>query len=367
MKLAYGIHGYGRGHTTRALGIISKLSPECEITIFAGGDAFDLVSASGYPVTRIPTMGYEFVGSSGKYSIRRTFHANVPRIIDIYGRGKTSRAMEQALLEHGIEMVISDSEPWLQRAANRLGIPLVSIDHYSVFAYCKLDLSPADMIKRFFTSLIYRSYMGRPDVIIASAFFPAMPGKNGVHCVGPVVRDEIKYAAPVNKGHLLVYFNKGRQFISGEVEEILDRLGCEIRIYGKGDAPPRGNLVFKTIDPQTFTGDLISCRAVISSAGNQLIGETIWLRKPVLVIPEESVDQHLNARGVEQLGVGIQVPVSRLSTNLLRGFLAREQEFRDACDRHRRDASDDIIALMKKEAARMARPLTGDGRRDISR
>jgi hypothetical protein len=47
-----------------------------------------------------------------------------------------------------------------------------------------------------------------------------------------------------------------------------------------------------------FLEDLAGCRAVISTAGNQLIGVALYLCKPVCVMPEacvECVEQRLNA------------------------------------------------------------------------
>jgi len=38
MKIAYGIHGYGRGHSSRALAILPELARRHELLLLAGGD-----------------------------------------------------------------------------------------------------------------------------------------------------------------------------------------------------------------------------------------------------------------------------------------------------------------------------------------
>lgn len=71
----------------------------------------------------------------------------------------------------------------------------------------------------------------------------------------------------------------------------------------------------------------------------------------MLVIPEDSVDQQLNAHGVENLGIGMQVSASELSVALIKRFLSREKEFAEACARNRRDATKEVGALIRKTVA----------------
>ena len=45
--------------------------------------------------------------------------------------------------------------------------------------------------------------------------------------------------------------------------------------------------------------------AVVSTAGNQLVGEALYLGKPVLVMPERvNFEQAINAHYLEQSGAG---------------------------------------------------------------
>jgi hypothetical protein len=51
--------------------------------------------------------------------------------------------------------------------------------------------------------------------------------------------------------------------------------------------------------------DLAGCDAVVSTAGNQLVGEALFLGKPMLVMPEAwNFEQSVNAHFLEQSGAG---------------------------------------------------------------
>ncbi|MEO1232096.1 MAG: glycosyltransferase family protein, partial [Myxococcota bacterium] len=45
MRILYGVHGYSRGHATRAAAVLSELVKEHEVLIFAGADAYDLLKS----------------------------------------------------------------------------------------------------------------------------------------------------------------------------------------------------------------------------------------------------------------------------------------------------------------------------------
>ena len=41
MRIVYGVHGYGRGHATRALAVVQSLAARHDVRLFACGDAYD--------------------------------------------------------------------------------------------------------------------------------------------------------------------------------------------------------------------------------------------------------------------------------------------------------------------------------------
>jgi uncharacterized protein (TIGR00661 family) len=58
-----------------------------------------------------------------------------------------------------------------------------------------------------------------------------------------------------------------------------------------------GNLRYQPFGEATFIDDLASCRAVIAGGGFTLMGEAVYLHKPMLAVPVgRQFEQVLNAR-----------------------------------------------------------------------
>src|SRR5262249_35844208 len=123
--------------------------------------------------------------------------------------------------------------------------------------------------------------------------------------VGPVMREEVTRVASSRGEHLLVYFSKPDEFTPA-IEQALHEAGCPARIYvaGRcGQSGTRGALEFKPLANLPFLQDLATCRAVLGTTGNQLLGEVFYFRKPMLALPINCMEQRLNARQLERLGV----------------------------------------------------------------
>ena len=189
-------------------------------------------------------------------------------------------------------------------------------------------MSPGQRIVCGMEGRIYSWLMGAPSqrIVIASFYCPP-PRRSGVRVVGPVLRDAVRRAVPSSGPHLLVYFSNGRHHFSGRVEEALTALDCPVLVYGVGERARQGNLEFRPPSNERFVEDLAACRAVFATAGNQLISEALHLRKPLLLLPEDSLEQRLNAAAIERMNVGMATRRRKVRAELLRQFLGREEQF----------------------------------------
>lgn len=97
-----------------------------------------------------------------------------------------------------------------------------------------------------------------------------------------------------------------------------------------------------------FLEDLAACRAVLSTAGNQLMGEAIYLGKPVMVMPEHCVEQRLNAAAVERLGIGERVSRREFTAERIRAFLGRLDGYVTAMKAHVRDGRQETLAALDR-------------------
>ena len=321
MRIVYGIHGYGRGHATRSVAVLPELMRRHEVMILAGGDAWDHLHAD-YPVQRIPTIGYHY-RKQGAYSPTRTLVRCLPSLVDMAVQGCMYQSVKAALEDFAPDVAISDAEIWTHRAARRMGIPRIGFDHFGIMVYCRHQVPWADRLRIRWQAKLYRTMMGRPERTIVSSFYPAPVTEPGVKLVGPLLRPEVHSVEATDGDHLLVYLNKGAHQFTPPVRAALASLDIPVRIYGVGPQPAAGNLTFRSLSNVPFLEDLASCRAVFSTAGNQLVGEAMHFGKPMLAMPEDTVEQRLNGAAIERLGVGMKVDRPKICAGVFEEFLAK--------------------------------------------
>ena len=141
--------------------------------------------------------------------------------------------------------------------------------------------------------------------------------------------------------YLLAYFNKGEHQFLPPVEKALRGLDTPVVIYGtpqgKNGECQSGNLLFKPLHPTRFVEDLAGSKAVISTAGNQLIGECLHFGKPIFTLPEDCFEQKLNAYMVRCMGIGERGDYLTITTDDLENFLVNTDSYRARTIRHRRN------------------------------
>ena len=349
MRIAYGVHGYGRGHATRAQALLAELSTRHEVVLFAGGNAHEVLAAR-HEVRRIPSLDLAYTGP--RVSWRRTLAANAGLLADLWLGGPCSRAVHGLLREQRPDVILSDSEPFLLRAARELLVPSIGLDHVGVIAHCRPEVPLADRPRLTLDAALYRLLLGRADQVIVSSFFTPAEVRPGVHVVPPILRDAVLRAQPTDGEHVLVYFNSGR-LLTGAVASALGALGVRVVAYGADRVGVDGLVTYRPFDAAAFVEDLASCRAVLATGGHQLIAEALHLGKPMLLCPEGTAEQRLNAREAERMGVARAIPHRDLSAGVLRQFLAELAGPRAALGRLARPGNGRIAEAVERLAAEL--------------
>ena len=326
LRIAYGVHGYGRGHSSRALAVLPDLTKRHDVLILAGGDACRALSPD-YNVCRIPVLRFA-LAKGGKRSPIKTIARAVPNVLDLHIHGPARAMVGEVLEDFAPDVVVSDSEVWTHHSARRLKIPRISFDRYGALAYCRWPMSTADAMTRRMESGIYRSLMaGRSDRTVVVSFYDAPAKRPDVCVVGPVLREIVNRQRATRGDYLLVYLSNGHVHFTERVEAALRELDVPVVVYGVGREGADDNLDFRPPSNEKFVADLAGARAVFATAGNQLISEALWFAKPMLLLPEDSLEQRLNAGAVEAMGVGLRTSRRKISTDQLRDFLARSTDF----------------------------------------
>lgn len=346
MRIAYGVMGYGRGHATRSAAVLSVLEKRHHVHVFCGGDAYTALH-DRFPVTEIPTFGYVY-NTAGKLSAWQTLSRNTQMTADLLLRGSTLRSVIQQLEAFRPDVVISDSEAWTHRAAEALGVPHISFDHVGVMAYCRPKMPLQDWWHSRRDVLVYNLFMGRPDRVMVSSFYTAPLRRKDAVQIGPVLREEVLHIKASYAGHLLVYLNKGRHQFTPALKAALLELDRPVVIYGTPHIGWEDNLRFEPLGTHTFLRHLASCEALISTAGHQLLSEAIYYRKPVLAMPEDVVEQRLNAAKLQRLGIGEQAALYTLSSGRIQAFLTNLAIYRLRLAGLGQDCRDEAVAYLER-------------------
>ncbi len=107
-----------------------------------------------------------------------------------------------------------------------------------------------------------------------------------------------------------------------------------------------GNVRVMPFSERAFVDDLASCRAVIAGGGFTLMGEAVYLHKPMLAVPlERQFEQTLNARYLELEGFGRHAE-SLQDPKVINDFLAAIPECEAKLARYEQDGNTKIMAAI---------------------
>lgn len=347
MRILYGVHGYSRGHATRAAAVLSELVKDHEVMIFAGADAYDLLK-SDFEVQPIDSLRF-YYGVEGRISPTITIQKNLPLVADMVGNGRRSRELDARVKAFAPHVAISDAEPWTHRVAWRLGVPRVGFDHFGIMVHCHVPLATGDWVKSFLDRFMYKLLMGKPERVLVSSFYEAPPKRDDTKVIGPLLREEVKELRDVKRGeHLLVYLNNGHHQLTPELLAAFEALDVPVKLYGAGRTDQVGKIEFRPPAGRAFLEDLASSRAVVSTAGNQLVGEALFFGRPLLVVPEGTVEQRMNAEAVARLGVGEVTRFDTLDAAVLRRFLKNVPGYEAKARERSTDGREAALFLLDK-------------------
>ncbi|AKT39874.1 MJ1255/VC2487 family glycosyltransferase [Chondromyces crocatus] len=305
MKILYGVVGEGMGHAMRSRVVLEHLLGEGhEIEIMASGRATEFLSKRFEGVNRI--HGLHMIYEENRVRRGKTLWSNA--LAGTSGLPKNIAAYFELIKDYKPEVVISDFESWTYLYAKAHRLPIVSIDNMQIINRCSHDPAVIEGHQSDFkvTKAFVKGKLPFCDHYLISTFFYPPVRKDRTTLVPPILRPEILSARRRAGEHLLVYQTAEGY---GRLLETLAQSGVECRIYGmrRGltEEQVEGNLRFRPFSEEGFIDDLASCRGVIAGGGFTLMGEAVYLHKPMLAVPlGRQFEQVLNARYLEREGFG---------------------------------------------------------------
>ncbi len=354
-KIFMSMSGEGRGHATRIRSVVERIRDRHQITLFAPGDAYQFLAESygrsdQVRLVQIPGMKFHYV-KKRLHLFKTIFEGLRFRFFVLNG---LIDQLEREIREHKPDVILTDFEPGLPRAAKRCGLPFLSLTHQHFLLAYDLSILPRKL--QLFAGVMQiavRLHYTEQEISMISSFFKAElkpEWRERAISLGPMIRPEVRNRETSQGNYLLSYL---RRHTPKRVIEELSRSPIPVKVYGLGKRPDHGNLTFHPIDSLRFVDDMANCLGVVSAAGNQLLGECMYLGKPVLAIPETwHHEQLINAHFLREMKCGDFVTLERFSQSDLQNFLDHLQEYRTQIEKTclGNEGTEKAIAVIEKYA-----------------
>ena len=303
MKILIGICGIGNGHLNRQTNVISLLmNKKHEIVIATTKNNINYFK-NKFPEFKVLEISIPWIACSSK-------GIDFATSLKKYQEGKIDQFSEFLKFSINVEnvfsgvpdLVITDYEPNVAQYSYAVDIPLICMEQQSKFLYLdevKISnfsiLEEKKRINYFFPKYSYK---------VISSFFPITIKEKNVKVVTPIISplSEIKH----KKNHILVYFSPYEN--SGKYKKIVRALECipnhNVIVYTKEKFNINSNnITFKSYSNE-FKSDLENAYCLISTAGHQLLSESISIEVPAYLIPLSTYEQNYNAKMIEKYDLG---------------------------------------------------------------
>lgn len=349
MKILYGVVGEGMGHATRSRVILDHLVKRHEVRIVVSGRAHAYLSRRFPDAIEIQGLHMEYEGNA------------VDRSRTAWELLKGLPSMLSQNLEEFLRMgevfapdaVISDFESFAYAFGKLHEVPVISIDNMQILDRCALDVEiPAAYAQDFQLAkgIVKGKLPGCHHYLVTSFFFPPVR-KERTTLYPPILRDEILRARPTRGDHLLAYQTSTT---NEELLRILREVGVPCRVYGFRRSERLGNVELRDFSEEGFVEDLASCRGVLATGGFSLMGEAVFLGKPLLAVPvRKQFEQVLNSLYLAKLGYGEHHEA--LTPEIVRGFVGRLDGYAARLAQHHQDGNERILGALDGLLAEIAR------------
>jgi len=349
LRILYGVTGEGMGHATRSKVVITELAKRHQVKIVVSGRAHAFLKKAFPDVVEIE--GLHMIYADNAVDRDATFFSNLslaPALVM-----ENVSAYFEHVRDFQADVVISDFDSFAYLYGKAHGIPVLSVDNMQIINRCKHDKAVIEGFKgdfRVAKTIVKMKLPGCYHYLVTSFFFPPVR-KTRTSLYPPILRPSILEAKRSRGDHVVVYQTSSSY---GELLAVLKTLpDVEFRVYGLGREEKDGNLTIRPFSEDGFIGDLASARAVIAGGGYSLMGEAVYLHKPMLSVPlARQFEQVLNARYLEHLGYGQMA--ERIERDTVVGFLEKTGQFEAKLASYQQEGNTKLLSAVERLAIEAA-------------
>ncbi len=353
MRILYGVVGEGMGHAMRSRVVLDHLVRTHDVQVVVSGRAHEYLKQRESDRLGVKEIwGLTIVYEDNEVRNFRTVFQNLKGAV-AGGFPKNVQAYFDLAERFRPDVVVSDFESWSYFYAKTHRLPVLSLDNIQIVSRCThapAILHGHELDFQVAKGVVKAKLPGCFHYLVTTFFYPPVR-KRRTSLHPPVLRPEILAARPERGDHLLVYQTSES---NAELPDLLRASGRECRVYGfrRGlrEDVVEGRLRYRPFSEAGFIEDLRTARAVVANGGFTLLGEAVYLHKPVLSVPvKKQFEQVLNARYLEALGYGLAA--EELGPERLGAFLERLPDLEARLAGYRQDGNVELLARLDERIA----------------
>lgn len=354
-RIILSICGEGRGHASRAISLIERLHPRHRLLLISFGEGYDFLLAY-IKSKNLKVDLHKIDGIS--YSYDRDGHLAPIRTYLCWARFIFLRIQTQCkkvddiVMSFQPDLAIVDFEPCLPRVAYKRHIPCISVDHQHFIRFGNNKILPPLLrIRAFIGGWVCRFYVPHADLYIITSFFKPKVRKEmhkRTHFIGSIIREDLQNLEITDDGIILSYL---RRSMPENLKKAFIACGYPIIVYGLGKLASIENIRFKKICSIEFAMDLARATAVIGAAGNQIIGESLFMGKPFYALPEKDHhEQTMNSYYLSDSGGGYFTFLEQVKTQDICAFMRKREAIKELsiCLKYANNALDELENIIER-------------------
>ncbi len=344
MKILYGVQSDGMGHALRSRPVIEYLIQQGHtVKIITAWRALDFFKQYFSDVEEVE--GFSFYYHHNRVSYIMTglkSLLNSPTMIK-----KCILPIQKIIKTYRPDLIITDFEFFSAKAGLLAKIPVISIDNISMLFLAKLPYSLSTFNEYLIWRLTAKGFCQGAYHYFITSFFEAKllsEKKYAAHVsfVPPILRKEILDIHPTIKNHIIVYqTTKTNRKLTPALHNCPNE---NFIYYGCDEDKQEKNIHYKKFSETQFIQDFASAKAVITNGGFTLIGEAVYLHKPIFCNPiHHHYEQYLNSDMVEKLGYGKYT--KSITAEDIHGFIMNLSKYRKKLRKYQQEGN---VALFTK-------------------
>lgn len=274
------------------------------VRVFAGPDAYPLLrEVEADAVARVESLPPAVSWSGLRLLARRTL---------------TDR---ERLRHDGVALVVSDGDLPSLVAARLCGVPSIAVGHGLVFGEC---VRPHGLPRQPWLreALKARASSAFATAKVAVNFVPLVPADPRVVVARSPLEPDLPRREATDDGRVICYFRDGAPAV---VEALRTRGYRPVLFTARAEEHAEPDV--RPLARGPFVAALARARAVVASAGSQLIAECVALRVPLFALYREDDDeQRLNVAMLRDARLGDGCALERFDPEVLDAFLRASVE-----------------------------------------